>query len=64
MRYSWVLPLGLLSLAGCVIETPTPRTTTTYVTPAPATTTYVAPAPTTTYVTPAAPATTVINPYP
>ena len=38
-----VLCIGLLGLAGCVVETPA-RTTTTYVTPAP-TTTYVTPAP-------------------
>ena len=60
MRASWLLPLGLLSLAGCVVETPAPtRSTTTYVTPAP-TTTYVAPVPTTTYVAPAPPTTTTV----
>ena len=43
MRYSLLLPLIFLGLAGCVVD----RTT-----PAPATTTYVTPAPTTTYVSP------------
>ena len=62
MRY--VLCIGLLGLAGCVVETPA-RTTTTYVTPAP-TTTYVAPAPsvaypTATYVAP--PTTVYRSPY-
>lgn len=62
MRYSFLFPLGLLALTGCVIETPARPTTTTYVTPAPAAT-YVAPSyPTATYVTPAAPPTTVITP--
>ena len=62
MRY--VLCIGLLGLAGCVVETPA-RTTTTYVTPAP-TTTYVAPAPSVAYptATDAAPPTTVYrSPY-
>jgi hypothetical protein len=50
MRYlSLLIPIGLLGLTGCVVETPA-RTTTTYVTPAP-TTTYVAPAPTVAYPT-------------
>ena len=60
MRCSYLLPLGLLALTGCVV-TPAPApTATTYVTPAP-TATYVAPAPTATYVAPAAPTTTVIR---
>ncbi|HET7882544.1 MAG TPA: hypothetical protein VFL55_16785 [Acetobacteraceae bacterium] len=58
MRYSFLLPLGLLALTGCVVETPARPTTTTYVTPAP-TPTYVAPS--ATYVTPAPPNTTVIR---
>lgn len=58
MRYSYLLPLALLGLAGCVVETPAP-TRTTYVTPAP-TATYVTPAPTATYVAPAVPTTTTI----
>ena len=60
MRY--VLCVGLLGLAGCVVETPA-RSTTTYVTPAP-TTTYVAPSvayPTATYVAP--PTTVYRSPY-
>ena len=65
MRVSLVLPLGLLGLAGCVIDTPAPARTTTYVTPAPAPT-YVAPPPTyappvATYVEPAPTTTTVIR---
>ncbi|HET6196129.1 MAG TPA: hypothetical protein VFE12_10255 [Acetobacteraceae bacterium] len=60
MRYSLLLPLGLLALTGCVVETPVPaRTSTTYVTPAPAAT-YVTPAyPAATYAAP--PTTTVIR---
>jgi hypothetical protein len=59
----FLLPLSLLSLAGCVVHTPDPVRTT-YVVPPP-TTTYVAPAPTvtyptTTYVAPAVPATTTV----
>jgi hypothetical protein len=51
MRF--LLPLALLALAGCTIETP-----------APVHTTYVTPAPTTTYVAPAAPVATVVRtPY-
>jgi hypothetical protein len=66
MRYSLLLPLSLLGLAGCIVETP-PRTTTTYVTPAP-TTTYVSPTPTVTYptatyVAPATPTTVYHTPY-
>jgi hypothetical protein len=57
MRF--LLPLAILALAGCTIETPAPVHTT-YVTPAP-TTTYVTPAPTTTYVAPAAPVATVVQ---
>ena len=76
MRYSLLLPLGLLGLTGCVVDTPAPvRTTTTYVTPAPApattTTTYVTPPPAqaymppVTYVAPPPPATTTVvrTPY-
>ena len=62
MRY--VLCIGLLGLAGCVVETPA-RTTTTYVTPAP-TTAYVTPAPSVAYPTGTfvAPPTTVYrSPY-
>jgi hypothetical protein len=63
MRKFLLLPLGLLSLAGCVVHTPDPVRTT-YVVPP---TTYVAPAPTvtyptTTYVAPAVPATTTVIP--
>ena len=48
MRYSLLLPLIFLGLAGCVVDrTPAP-TTTTYVTPVP-TTTYVSPGTTTVY---------------
>jgi hypothetical protein len=58
MRYSLLLPLALLGLAGCVVQAPPGPATTTYVTPVP-TATIVTP-PTTTYVTPAysAPSTT------
>jgi len=49
MRYSFLLTLTLLGLAGCVVETPAPNRTT-----------YVTPAPTATYVAPAVPATTTI----
>ena len=54
MRTSFLLPLALLGLAGCidVHEHPAPQPSTTYVTPAPA--------PTTTYVTPAPPTTTTV----
>ena len=64
MRTILLIPLGFLSLAGCVVETPVPRTTTTYVTPAP-TTTYVAPAPSIVYPSPgyAAPSTVYTSPY-
>jgi hypothetical protein len=67
MKYSsLLLPLGLLSLTGCIIDTtpPRPATTTTYVAPPPATT-YVAPPPTTTYVAPpgSTTTTTVRTPY-
>ena len=51
MRISFLLPLVLLGLTGCVDvhEHPAPQPTATVVTPAPApTTTYVAPAPPTT----------------
>jgi hypothetical protein len=52
MRYSMLLPLTFLGLAGCVVSTPAPApTSTTYVTPAPAATVVAQPAPT--YVTPA-----------
>jgi hypothetical protein len=49
MRYSLMhLPLLLLSLAACTIETPAPAQHTVYVTPAPMTTyTYVPTAPST-----------------
>ena len=48
MRYSLLLPLLLLGLAGCVVANPTPTpTSTTYVTPP---TTYAAPTSTTTVV--------------
>jgi uncharacterized protein YcfL len=65
MRKFLLLPLSLLSLAGCVVHTPEPVRTS-YVVPPP-TTTYVAPAPTvtyptTTYVAPVAPATTTVIP--
>lgn len=62
MRYA--LCVGLLGLAGYVVETPA-RTTTTYVTPAP-TTTYVAPGPSVAYPTATyvAPPTTIYgSPY-
>jgi hypothetical protein len=54
MRISFLLPLAVLGLTGCidVHEHPAPPATTTYVTPAPA--------PTTTYVTPAPPTTTTV----
>jgi hypothetical protein len=63
MRKFLLLPLGLLSLAGCVVHTSDPVRTT-YVVPPP-TTPYLAPAPTvtyptTTYVAPAVPATTTV----
>ena len=50
MRYSLLLPLIFLGLAGCVVDrtTPAPTATTTYVTPAP-TATYVSPGTTTVY---------------
>ncbi len=63
MRLSLMLPVALLGLSGCVVDTPTPApVSTTYVAPAP-TATYVAPAPSATYVTPVAPpsTTTVIR---
>ena len=66
MRKFLLLPLSLLSLAGCVVHTPDPVRTT-YVVPPP-TITYVAPAPTvtypttTTYVAPAVPAPTTVIP--
>jgi hypothetical protein len=61
MRFSLMIPLAFLGLAGCVATTypPNAERTATYVTPPPdgynygspaVTTTYVAPAPTTTYV--------------
>jgi hypothetical protein len=56
MRYTLLLPLALLGLTGCVVQTP-PAPATAVVTPAP-TATYVTP-PTTTYVSP--PTTTVIH---
>lgn len=58
-----LIPLALLGLAGCVVQTPAPVRTT-YVTPAPvvttapATTTYVDPGPT--YLAPPAPTTTTV----
>jgi hypothetical protein len=58
MKYSLLLlPLGILSLAGCVVDNTPARSagTTTYVTP-PAATTYVAPSSSTT-------TTTVRTPY-
>jgi len=59
MRYTMLLPLVFLGLAGCVVSTPAPApVSTTYVTPAP-TPTYVAPS--ATYVSPASPTTTVIR---
>jgi hypothetical protein len=59
MRASLFLPVALLGLAGCVVQTPPTPTTTTYVAPAPAAT-YVTPTPTATYVAPAAPTTTTV----
>ena len=53
MRISFLLPLVMLGLAGCVDvhEHPNPQPAATIVTPAPApTATYIAPAPTTTTV--------------
>jgi hypothetical protein len=50
MRYSIIIPLACLALAGCVVSTPAPTpVSTTYVTP-PATATYVQPAGTTTVI--------------
>jgi hypothetical protein len=49
MRISFLLPLVMLGLAGCVDVHPAPQPSATIVTPAPApTATYVTPAPTTT----------------
>jgi hypothetical protein len=51
MRYSMLLPLVFLALAGCVVTNPTPAPTTTYVTPPTTTsTTYTTPTNTTTVV--------------
>jgi hypothetical protein len=56
MRYSFLLPLIFLGLAGCVVANPAPA-------PAPANTTYVTPAPTsTTYTTPTSSTTVVRTP--
>ena len=54
MRYSLLLPLIFLGLAGCVDvhEHPNPQPTATFVTPAPA--------PTATYVAPAVPSSTTV----
>jgi hypothetical protein len=56
MKYSslLLLPLGLLSLAGCVFDNTPAR-------PAATTTTYVAPTPSTTYVTPGSTTTTTVR---
>lgn len=51
MQYLIALSLVLMSLTGCVVTTPEPATTTTYVTPAPGTS-YMVPPPPTTYVIP------------
>jgi hypothetical protein len=55
MRISFLMPLVLLGLAGCVDvhEHPNPTPAATVVTPAPA--------PTATYVTPAPPTTTIVR---
>lgn len=51
MRYSLLLPLIFLGLAGCVVANPAPApTSTTYVTPATTSTTYATPSSTTTVV--------------
>ncbi len=51
MRYSLLIPLLMLGLAGCVVANPTPApTSTTYVSPPTTSTTYTTPTNTTTVV--------------